>query len=103
MGMLSRMKRAERFIKEFGNEILENWAMDVEGAVASRELALHEGTGCVHIFYSIEGKGGQHAVMSPDPVYEVEGDELDCVEYVREFLGIEDAEARRRLKKAGLL
>lgn len=103
MGSISRMARADRFIKEFGDEILTNWALDVGCCITSRALAFDESSEMVHIFYGILRNGNQDELMSPVIFFNLEGDEEEMVQTVCEFVQIEEDEARKRLKKAELI
>ena len=103
MGSISRMYRAERFIKEFGDEILTNWALDVGCCITSRALGFDESSEMVHIFYGVLRNGNQDELMSPAIFFNPEGDKDETVQAVCEFVQIEEDEAIRRLKKAKLI
>lgn len=97
------MARAERFIKEFGDEILTNWALTVGCCITSRALSFDESSQMVHIFYEVLRNGDQDELMSPTIFFNPEGGKNETIKDVCEFVQIEEDEAIRRLEKAKLI
>lgn len=113
MGSFARYSRAERFIDEFGDEILERVKVHLHECV-SQALDLCEGDEVVRLHVLVrETTGGQRTLTAPDIFFDPEAPREDAVDRVAEILagGPADndefrrvrAEVHARFEKADLL
>ncbi len=103
MGQMAQMDRCRRFIEEFNED-----AVRLHGHKPDeypQGLGHHESWGQVFLYGSMnDGEGGQREFLFECPLFfDSEEPTEDRVERVMDLFDLTEAEARKRLKKAGLL
>ena len=107
MGSLSRYSRNERFIKEFGDDILDSDRVDTQKTwkVVSQALKVREYDECVVMYFLLNCvETGEELELSNDCIYfdpETTTAE-DMVDSLAQCLGLNEKQTMRRIKKADL-
>lgn len=99
MGSVCRLSRSCRFIEEFNKEAVERHGIG-EDFVVEEGLSFHEGMEVVLMYHTIRGNlNGEYLVCQETLFYDPEEDDEGQVCRVVELLGVEEEEARERIKK----
>lgn len=103
MGSSARMSRSERFIQEFNiDACLRNDYGDLP-SFKSQHLSQRDGDEMVYLYVLLSWREREYEVMEDCIYYDPEEPDNDTIERVCDLLGLEEDEAKKRLKKAGLI
>lgn len=103
MGSVSRHNRCERFIAEFGNEAA-GLGMYVDlPSFRCQNFGVRDSDECVYLFVGLEWQGADFELMEDTIYFDPEEPDEDMMARVAELLHLEEDEAERRLKVAGLM
>lgn len=110
MGQISRMNRADRFIKAFGDMaaslMADSLSVGQQPTVTGVELSTEEGHGEeVRVVIRLQDeKGNQHALLG-DELFDPEYTDMDHaqIEFWADQFGLPYEEVQQRLKQANLV